>query len=52
MMGVFLLFVGELFFTLYSRVFDIENLIGHLYKFAGYIFLYRAIFSRTYNKLF
>lgn len=43
-MGVFLIFVGELFFTLYSRVFDIENLIGHLYKFAGYAFLFKAIF--------
>lgn len=44
MMGVFLIIIGELFFTLYNRVFDIENLIGHLYKFAGYVFLYRAIF--------
>lgn len=43
-MGVFLIFVGELFFTLYSRVFDLENLIGHLYKFAGYAFLFKAIF--------
>lgn len=44
LMGVFLNLVGELFFTLYTRVFDVENLIGHLFKFAGYAFLYRAIF--------
>lgn len=42
--GVFLMLVGELYFTIYSKVFDIENLIGHVYKFLGYFYLYRAIY--------
>lgn len=42
--SIFLIMIAELFFTLYVHVFDMENLIGHIYKFLGYLFLYRAIF--------
>lgn len=35
---------GEFFLTLYSGVTDLYNLMGHLYKVVGYLFLYRAVF--------
>lgn len=43
-MGVFLIGIGELFFVLYGKVFDIDSVIGHTYKIFGYIFLFWAIF--------
>jgi PAS domain S-box-containing protein len=36
--------LSECFFTLYSRVNDVHNLMGHLYKVVSYLFLYRAVF--------
>lgn len=42
--GIFLIMVGELFFTLYRQVYDIENLIGHVFKAGGYLYLYRSVF--------
>lgn len=44
LVGIFFIMVGELFFTIYHNVFDLENLIGHIFKFTGYLFLYRALF--------
>jgi PAS domain S-box-containing protein len=36
--------LSECFFTLYSRVNDVHNLMGHVYKVVSYLFLYRAVF--------
>ncbi|MGE7021287.1 MASE3 domain-containing protein [Solibacillus cecembensis] len=42
--ALFIMMVGELFFTLYTHVYAIENLLGHCFKFIGYIYIYRAIY--------
>jgi len=39
-----LMLAGELFFMLYSRVSDLSNMLGHVYKVLAYLFIYRAIF--------
>ncbi len=39
--------MSEFFFTLYSEVTDVYNMVGHLYKIAAYLFLYRALFVET-----
>ena len=36
--------LAEMFFTLYSDVTDLHNLLGHVYKAVAYIMVYRAIF--------
>lgn len=36
--------LAELFFTLYSRVTDLYNFLGHAYKFIAYFMIYRALF--------
>lgn len=36
--------MSELCFTSYTQVADIFNLLGHLFKIAAYLFLYRAAF--------
>lgn len=43
-MAIILILFSELVFTLYKNVFDFDNLLGHLYKFIGYYFIYRSIF--------
>ncbi|MGM0633455.1 MAG: bifunctional diguanylate cyclase/phosphodiesterase, partial [Pseudomonadota bacterium] len=35
--------LSELFFTLYTSVTDLYNLMGHVYKIIAYYFLYRAL---------
>jgi len=47
MLALLLMALAELFFTLYTRVSNTANLLGHIYKVIGYFFLYRAIFSET-----
>jgi diguanylate cyclase (GGDEF)-like protein len=42
--GAWVLGLSELFFTLYGDLTDLLNLIGHLYKAAAYVMLYRALF--------
>ncbi|MFF5995171.1 MASE3 domain-containing protein [Lysinibacillus sp. KU-BSD001] len=42
--ALFIMMVGELFFTLYTHVYAIENLLGHCFKFIAYIYIYRAIY--------
>lgn len=42
--AIFIIMTGELYFTLYNKVYDIENLVGHIYKFVGYVYLFRAVF--------
>lgn len=36
---------SELALTFYANVFDIYNLIGHVYKVAGYYYIMRALFE-------
>lgn len=45
-----LLAQSEFFFTLYADVTDLYNISGHLYKVAGFAFLYRAIFLETVKR--
>lgn len=42
-----LMLAGELFFMLYSRVSDLSNMLGHVYKVLAYLFIYRAIFIHS-----
>lgn len=42
--ALFIMMIGELFFTLYKHVYAIENLLGHCFKFIGFIYLYRSIY--------
>lgn len=44
--------MSEFFFTLYANVSDMYNLIGHVYKVIGFIFLYRALFVETVQSPF
>ena len=39
-----LMLASELFFMLHSRVSDLTNVLGHVYKVLAYLFLYRAVF--------
>jgi diguanylate cyclase (GGDEF)-like protein/PAS domain S-box-containing protein len=36
--------LAELFFTLFTNVTDVYNLLGHVYKVIAYLMIYRAIF--------
>jgi len=36
--------LAEVFFTRYTRVTDLINASGHVYKIVGYYFIYRAVF--------
>ncbi|MDF1615532.1 MASE3 domain-containing protein [Desulfurivibrio dismutans] len=53
--ALLLLAASGLFFTIYQTISDGPILLGHLYKVAGYLLLYRAIFieniHRPYNLL-
>lgn len=42
--------MSEQFFTRYADVADLYNLLGHLYKVAAYLFLYRAIVVDTIER--
>ncbi len=46
---------SELAFTLYTSAYDTYNMLGHVYKLAAYLLIYRAIFTtsarRPYEKL-
>ena len=42
--AVGLMAMSEFFFTLYSNLTDIYNVMGHIYKAIAYLFIYRAIF--------
>lgn len=47
----FLLF-SELAFTLYKSVYDLQNLLGHIYKVAGYIYFMKGIYIATIQEPF
>ncbi|WLR51341.1 MASE3 domain-containing protein [Bacillus tianshenii] len=50
--GVIFLFFGELIFTLYLRVYDLDNLLGHIYKALGYFFLLKGIFFPQFARVY
>lgn len=52
MIALLLMAVAELFFTLYIRVNNTANLLGHIYKVFAYYYLYRAIYSDTVRRPF
>lgn len=51
MLAIFFIMIGELYFTLYFHVYDIENLMGHIFKFVGYIYLYRSVFFSEFHTI-
>lgn len=48
--AVTILALSEFCFTLYSDAADVYNLLGHIYKFIGYLFLYQGIFVATVDR--
>lgn len=44
--------MSEYLLTLYSHVTDVYNLMGHLFKIAGFAFLYRGVFLRVVQQPF
>lgn len=52
MLAILLMAAGELFFTLYVRVSNTANLLGHVYKVIAYYYLYGAIFTDTVRRPF
>lgn len=49
---VCLMSLGELCFTLYAKVTDAFNLLGHIYKVVAYAILYRVIFVNSVREPF
>lgn len=47
-----LMSLGELCFTLYAQVTDAFNVLGHFYKVAAYVILYRVIFVNSVREPF
>ncbi|MGD8188398.1 EAL domain-containing protein [Brevibacillus ginsengisoli] len=43
-LAFFILFLGELLFTRYHDVYDWYNVIGHIFKVFGYLFLMKGIY--------
>lgn len=46
----FIIGVGELAFTKYVATSDFINVLGHVYKVVGYIFLFRVAFHTGFNQ--
>ncbi|HEY3327797.1 MAG TPA: EAL domain-containing protein [Novimethylophilus sp.] len=44
--------LSELCFVLFSQVTDVFNLLGHLYKIAAYLFIYKAVFVSSVHEPF
>jgi len=44
--------MSEFLFTLYGDVTDIYNVLGHVYKIVGFVFLYRAVFLQVIKQPF
>lgn len=43
----FIMALAETYFTLYQSPYDINNLMGHIYKVIAYAYLYKAIFLHS-----
>lgn len=50
--GIIFILIAELVFTLYRNVYDIDNLLGHMYKVLGYFYLFRGIFFPQFREIF
>lgn len=55
MCGVVVSIFAELAFTLYKSAFDTFNLLGHIYKIAAFVLIFRGVFivsaNESYEKL-
>ncbi|MGO0062562.1 sensor histidine kinase [Brevibacillus fluminis] len=49
--GTVFILLGELAFTLYKTVYDLENVLGHICKATGYFFLMKGIFFPQYQEV-
>lgn len=43
----FIMALAETYFTLYHSPYDINNLLGHIYKVIAYAYLYKAVFLHS-----
>lgn len=41
------IFLGELQFAFYQNVHDLDNLLGHVFKVLGYLFMMNGVYART-----
>ena len=48
--SILLTIASEFFFTIYSSVFGIANIIGHLFKFISFYFIYKALVETGLRK--
>lgn len=48
--GQFLAMLSSLVFTRYQNVYDVTNLLGHIYKIAAYAYFYKATFILSIQK--
>ena len=46
-LAIVFLIISELFFTLYQSYYDLDNLLGHVYKIVGYYLLLKGIYFET-----
>lgn len=44
--------LGELSFTLYTDVYDLFNITGHIFKLFSFYFIYKAVILNTLNRPF
>lgn len=51
MFALFTAMIGELFFTIYAHVYAVENLLGHVFKFFAFVYLYRSIYFPEIKKI-
>lgn len=49
--GIIFILIGELIFTLYRNVYDVDNLLGHIYKVLGYFYLFKGIFFPQFKEI-
>ena len=49
--GIIFILIAELVFTLYRNVYDIDNLLGHMYKVVGYFYLFSGIFFPQFREI-
>lgn len=50
--ALLIIFVSELFFTVYQDVYDLDNLLGHFFKFWGYVFILKSILVKNLHEPF
>lgn len=50
-LGAFIIcFFSELVFAVYTSVFDVFNVLGHIYKVVAFQFIYKAVFVSAINE--